>query len=110
MPIDVDALEAIATRFAARGGQPGLAYGVIANGELAVSGGRGERWLGGPPPDASTVFRIASMTKSFTATLVLMLRDRAHCAWTITRPATYRCWAELRCRRLTARRSPSGTC
>ena len=76
MPIDVDALEAIATRFAARGGQPGLAYGVIANGELAVSGGRGERWLGGPPPDASTVFRIASMTKSFTATLVLMLRDR----------------------------------
>jgi CubicO group peptidase (beta-lactamase class C family) len=76
MPIDADALAAIATRFAARGGQPGLAYGVIANGELVHSGGRGERWLGGPPPDASTVFRIASMTKSFTATLVLMLRDR----------------------------------
>ncbi len=76
MPIDADALAAIATRFAARGGQPGLAYGVIANGELGHSGGRGERWLGGPPPDADTVFRIASMTKSFTATLVLMLRDR----------------------------------
>ena len=75
MAIDVDAVEAIATRFAARGGQPGLAYGIIAGGELAHSGGRGERWLGGPVPDAGTVFRIASMTKSFTATLVLMLRD-----------------------------------
>src|SRR5580704_668242 len=74
--IDADALAAIATRFAARGGQPGLAYGVIANGQLVHSGGHGERWLGGPPPDAGTVFRIASMTKSFTATLVLMLRDR----------------------------------
>ena len=76
MPIDADALAAIATRFAARGGQPAVAYGVVAGGELVHSGGRGERWLGGPPPDADTVFRIASMTKSFTATLVLMLRDR----------------------------------
>jgi CubicO group peptidase (beta-lactamase class C family) len=48
---------------------------VIAGGTLAHSGGYGERWLGGPAPDADTVFRIASMTKSFTATLVLMLRD-----------------------------------
>jgi CubicO group peptidase (beta-lactamase class C family) len=49
---------------------------VIAGGALAHSGGYGERCLGGAPPDADTVFRIASMTKSFTATLVLMLRDR----------------------------------
>jgi len=76
MPIDADALAAIAARFAARGGQPGLAYGVIAGGALAHSGGFGERCLRGAPPDADTVFRIASMTKSFTATLVLMLRDR----------------------------------
>jgi CubicO group peptidase (beta-lactamase class C family) len=76
MPMDADELAAIATRFAARGGQPGLAYGVIAGGELVHSGGRGERRLGGPAPDADTVFRIASMTKSFTATVVLLLRDR----------------------------------
>jgi CubicO group peptidase (beta-lactamase class C family) len=76
MSIDVDALATIATRFAARGGQPGLAYGVIADGELVHSGGRGERRLGGPPPDGDTIFRIASMTKSFTATLVLKLRDQ----------------------------------
>jgi CubicO group peptidase (beta-lactamase class C family) len=75
MPIAADALSAIAGRFAARGGQPGLAFGVIADGRLAHAGGLGECWLGGPVPDADTVFRIASMTKSFTAALVLKLRD-----------------------------------
>jgi CubicO group peptidase (beta-lactamase class C family) len=74
--IDAAAIDAIAARFAARGGQPGLAYGVVAGGELAHSGGCGERWTGGPVPDAGTVFRIASMTKSFTATMVLLLRER----------------------------------
>jgi CubicO group peptidase (beta-lactamase class C family) len=76
LTIDAAALDAIAERFAARGGQPGLAYGVVAGGELVHSGGCGERWAGGPVPDAATVFRIASMTKSFTATMVLLLRDR----------------------------------
>jgi CubicO group peptidase (beta-lactamase class C family) len=74
--IEAAAIDAIAARFAARGGQPGLAYGVVADGELVHSGGYGERWTSGPVPDASTVFRIASMTKSFTATLLLLLRDR----------------------------------
>ena len=74
--IDAGAIDAIAARFAARGGQPGLAYGVVAGGALVHSGGCGERWTGGPVPDSSTVFRIASMTKSFTATMVLLLRDR----------------------------------
>ena len=75
VPIDAAALTAIAARFAARGGQPGLAYGVIADGALVHAGGFGERWRGGPVPDADTLFRIASMTKSFTAALVLKLRD-----------------------------------
>src|SRR5216683_512349 len=44
-------------------GQPGIAYGIVAGGTLAHEGGVGQRWLGGPPPDADTVFRIASMTK-----------------------------------------------
>ena len=73
---DAAAIDAIAARFAARGGQPGLAYGVVAGGELVHSGGCGERWTGGPVPDEGTAFRIASMTKSFTATMVLLLRDR----------------------------------
>jgi CubicO group peptidase (beta-lactamase class C family) len=76
LTVDAAAIDAIAARYAARGGQPGLAYGVVAGGELVHSGGCGERWTGGPVPDASTVFRIASMTKSFTATMVLLLRER----------------------------------
>ncbi len=80
MPIDTDRLDAIAARFAAGGAQPGLAYGIVAGGSLVHSGGCGVRRTGsggdGPVPDGGTVFRIASMTKSFTATLLMILRDR----------------------------------
>lgn len=72
----LQAAVAVAESFHRRAGQPGLAYGIIAGGELVHSGGLGERRLGGPAPDADTVFRIASMTKSFTASAVLLLRDR----------------------------------
>ncbi len=69
------ALDGLVTEFHRAGGQPGVAYGVVAAGALAHAGGAGQRWLGGPVPDAGTVFRIASMTKSFTAAAVLALRD-----------------------------------
>jgi len=69
---DVDTLVA---GYDQRGGQPGLAYGIVLGGELVHAGGLGQRHLGGPPPDADTVFRIASMTKSFTASAILALRD-----------------------------------
>ncbi|MBO0776890.1 MAG: beta-lactamase family protein, partial [Actinobacteria bacterium] len=65
----------LAGAFQERGGQPGLAYGVVTGGRLVHARGLGERWLGGPMPDTGTVFRIASMTKSFTAAAVLLLRD-----------------------------------
>lgn len=56
---------------------PGVAYGVVRDGALVHSGGAGVARLGDDsPPDADTVFRIASMTKSFTAAAILMLRDR----------------------------------
>ena len=69
------ALDAIAEDFQSRGGQPALAYGVVADGRLVHARGLGERWVGGPVPDDHTVFRIASMTKSFTAAGILLLRD-----------------------------------
>jgi CubicO group peptidase (beta-lactamase class C family) len=72
---DFDLVDAQAAEYAGRGREPGLAYGVVAGGRLVHAGGLGERRIGGPVPDASTVFRIASMTKSFTATMVLRLRD-----------------------------------
>jgi CubicO group peptidase (beta-lactamase class C family) len=55
---------------------PGYAYGVIIDGRLAHTGFGGVRDLATKAPvDADTVFRIASMTKSFTAVAVLRLRD-----------------------------------
>ncbi len=75
MPDRFAVLDAIADDFQCRGGQPALAYGVVADGRLVHARGLGERWVGGPAPDDRTVFRIASMTKSFTASAVLLLRD-----------------------------------
>jgi CubicO group peptidase (beta-lactamase class C family) len=68
-------MDVLVADYQQRGGQPGLAYGIVRHGELVHAAGFGERRLGGPPPDEYTVFRIASMTKSFTASAVLLLRD-----------------------------------
>jgi CubicO group peptidase (beta-lactamase class C family) len=55
---------------------PGLAYGVVVDGELVHAKGTGVRDVDTKAPvDTDTVFRIASMTKSFTAAAVLRLRD-----------------------------------
>jgi CubicO group peptidase (beta-lactamase class C family) len=55
---------------------PGLVYGVIADGELRHVRGLGTLRVGeAATPDADSIFRIASMTKSFTAATVLSLRD-----------------------------------
>ncbi|HEY6278965.1 MAG TPA: serine hydrolase domain-containing protein [Streptosporangiaceae bacterium] len=75
MPDQFSAVDELAGAFQRGGGQPGIAYGVVAGGRLVHAGGCGERWVGGLTPDATTVFRIASMTKSFTAAAVLALRD-----------------------------------
>jgi len=61
--------------FLAGSPQPGAAWGVAERGQLVHVGGRGHLWDGGPTPDGDSVFRIASMTKSFTATCLLGLRD-----------------------------------
>jgi CubicO group peptidase (beta-lactamase class C family) len=55
---------------------PGLVYGVVANGQLVHVGTFGVQDLtSGRPVTADTLFRIASMTKAFTALTVLKLRD-----------------------------------
>ena len=56
---------------------PGIALGLIKDGKLINIFGVGEITLKSKKvPDANSVFRIASMTKSFTATAILLLRDR----------------------------------
>lgn len=55
---------------------PGLAYGVVLGNRLIHARGLGTLRIGEEAtPTASSVFRIASMTKSFTAATVLSLRD-----------------------------------
>jgi CubicO group peptidase (beta-lactamase class C family) len=67
-------IDAIVQKFG--GGLPGYAFGVIVDGELAHVSTGGVRDLSSKAPvDADTVFRIASMTKSFTAIAILKLRD-----------------------------------
>jgi D-alanyl-D-alanine-carboxypeptidase/D-alanyl-D-alanine-endopeptidase len=72
---DFAAADAIVGDLFARGGQPAIAYGIVAGGELVHSAGFGAKVLGAGAPDANTVFRIASMSKSFTASAILLLRD-----------------------------------
>jgi CubicO group peptidase (beta-lactamase class C family) len=55
---------------------PGIAYGIVIDGRLAHIGVVGVRDVKtNAPVDTATVFRIASMTKSFTAVAILQLRD-----------------------------------
>jgi len=63
-------------QFAADGHVPGAAWGVIVDGQLAHTGVTGYRDVPSKAPvTPDTVFRIASMTKSFTAMAILKLRD-----------------------------------
>ncbi|HUQ42825.1 MAG TPA: serine hydrolase domain-containing protein [Candidatus Limnocylindria bacterium] len=69
-------IDALADRRFGEWHVPGLAYGVIADGRLVHARGLGTLRVGeDAPPTPSSVFRIASMTKSFTAATVLHLRD-----------------------------------
>ena len=55
---------------------PGVAYGVVMDGALVHAGGLGTLHVGEQhQPGADSSFRIASMTKSFVAATMLLLRD-----------------------------------
>ena len=82
-PLSADLIETLdrhVEAFAARHELPGLAYGVVAAGTVVHGGGFGVAAHGGPATGTDTVFRIASMTKSFTAAAVLLLRDEGRLA------------------------------
>jgi len=64
-----------------RSHMPGFAYGVVLDGEVIYSGAFGLAQLDGQvPADTRTLFRIASMSKSFTALAILQLRDEGRLA------------------------------
>ena len=69
-------VDGIFERAAAEGTIPGMAYGVVIGDELVHGAGLGTLRQGEDrTPDADSVFRIASMTKSFTASTAMLLRD-----------------------------------
>lgn len=64
-------------RFAVAHHAPGIVWGLVADGELSRWGATGEPYEGANyAPNHYTLYRIASMTKSFTAAAVLLARDR----------------------------------
>jgi D-alanyl-D-alanine-carboxypeptidase/D-alanyl-D-alanine-endopeptidase len=69
-------LDAIFERYLAKTPTPGLVYGIVAEGRLVHVRGFGVQDLDARRPvTADSLFRIASMTKAFTALAILSLRD-----------------------------------
>lgn len=69
-------IDRVVREFAEKSHVPGVAYGLIVDGKLIHVGVAGLREVPSKAPvDTGTVFRIASMTKSFTAAAILKLRD-----------------------------------
>ena len=74
--MDVQRLEAMTASFVTDHRLPGAAVGVVRDGRLAWSYGYGfaDR-AAGRRPDAQTLYRVASISKTFTASSILQLRD-----------------------------------
>lgn len=69
-------IDALFARYQAEQHVPGLVYGVVKDGKLAYVKGSGVQDLKAKRPvNADSLFRIASMTKAFTALSILSLRD-----------------------------------
>lgn len=69
-------IDRLFTAFADRSRVPGIAYGVLIDGQIAHMGASGVSDVAARTPvTPDTVFRIASMTKSFTALAIMKLRD-----------------------------------
>ncbi|MES1161169.1 MAG: serine hydrolase domain-containing protein, partial [Bacteroidota bacterium] len=70
------AVEKIYRDYARKNHFPGLAFGIVVDGQLVYSGSVGYTDLSQHQPvNSRSLFRIASMTKSFTALAILKLRD-----------------------------------
>jgi CubicO group peptidase (beta-lactamase class C family) len=69
-------IDSIFTEFTKRSNVPGTAWGIVIDAQLVHTGVSGVRdAASGAAVEKDTVFRIASMTKSFTAMAILKLRD-----------------------------------
>ncbi|WP_128546868.1 serine hydrolase domain-containing protein [Larkinella soli] len=70
------AVEAVYREYARKNQFPGMAFGIVVDGRLVYSGAFGYSDLAKKTPATpKSLFRIASMTKSFTTMAILRLRD-----------------------------------
>ena len=61
---------------------PGAAVGLVQDGKVVFAGGFGQRQLGAPgPPDADTLFIVASNTKALTTLMLGKLLDEGKLTW-----------------------------
>lgn len=75
-------LDAAVDAVVARYHLPGIAVGVIDNGEIVYARGAGERVAGsGEPVTADTIFKIASNSKAMTASVLARLVDQGKLHW-----------------------------
>src|SRR3954454_13571794 len=81
LPAAFAEVDRLLREYALQAHAPGAAWGIVVDGELAHTGTMGMRDVAAHAAvDADTVFRIASMTKSFTAMSILKLRDEGKLA------------------------------
>ncbi|TXH66251.1 MAG: class A beta-lactamase-related serine hydrolase [Thermomonas sp.] len=81
-PLDVRNFEAIAQQLVAGGRIPGLAVAIVQNGRVLSARGYGVTDArNGEPVDAHTVFRLASLSKSFAGTVTGMLVNDGMLRW-----------------------------
>jgi CubicO group peptidase (beta-lactamase class C family) len=69
-------IDSLYKNYATQNHFPGIAFGLVVDGELVFTGNQGYTDIAKQiPVTSSSLFRIASMTKSFTAMAILKLRD-----------------------------------
>jgi CubicO group peptidase (beta-lactamase class C family) len=75
-PAALSAVDEMVSDYFVEGRAPGMVYGVAIRGQLVHWKAIGDAVIGERKCDRNTAFRVASMTKSFTAMAILKLRDR----------------------------------
>lgn len=74
-------LEALMAKYAKENNIPGIAYGIVVDNELVIASATGLLDVSqNIPAEITSAFRIASMTKSFTAMAIMDLRDKGKLA------------------------------
>jgi CubicO group peptidase (beta-lactamase class C family) len=80
--VSKESIEELTRRVMTEFDVPGMAVGIVKNGEVLHAAGYGVREIGQPGPvDTKTLFRIASASKAFTTSAVAILADRGEMNW-----------------------------